>query len=227
MTFGEAAMIMMSGSSSKPNIQQLDVTKNGKYSAINYSYDGFNPVNVNVPDRYDEGYKDGSDFYKKLYEKEKGIGETVTDIAGNPIENAIVTNSLDEVNAYLRATEFTPDDPVTITNLGADTSIRMQYETYPYTAHGDTGFRIYVFIRNLKTGKEHKYIVPNIIYASAGTTGTIKIEQLQFAYKYTTASVTFRFYVDGESGTAYQITARVADVEGTAFGTSNTAYAYS
>ena len=49
------------------NIQPLTVTKNGKYDAPE-GVNGFNPVDVNVPDRYDEGYKDGSeDGYDKGY----------------------------------------------------------------------------------------------------------------------------------------------------------------
>lgn len=53
-----AAMVMMSGGSGV--IQPLSVTQNGKYDAP-AGVDGFNPVDVNVPDRYDEGYKDGYD----------------------------------------------------------------------------------------------------------------------------------------------------------------------
>ncbi|MDD7279258.1 MAG: hypothetical protein PUH30_06990 [Oscillospiraceae bacterium] len=58
MTAEEAAMIMMSGGSA--NIQSLTVTQNGRYDAP-AGVDGFNPVDVKVPDRYDEGYKDGYD----------------------------------------------------------------------------------------------------------------------------------------------------------------------
>ena len=58
MTFAEAAMIMMSGGGA--NIQSLTVTQNGRYNAP-AGVDGYNPVDVNVPDRYDEGHKDGYD----------------------------------------------------------------------------------------------------------------------------------------------------------------------
>lgn len=47
------------------NIIPLTVTANGTYHAADYGCDGFDPVNVNVPDRYDEGYHDG---YQKGYE---------------------------------------------------------------------------------------------------------------------------------------------------------------
>ena len=67
MTFAEAAMIMMSGGGA--NIQPLSVTENKEYNAADYGYDGFNPIDVNVPDRYDEGYSDGySDGEKTGYE---------------------------------------------------------------------------------------------------------------------------------------------------------------
>ena len=59
-----ATLIMISGGGA--NIQPLSVTENKKYNAADYGCDGFNPVDVNVPDRYDEGYKDG---YKDGYER--------------------------------------------------------------------------------------------------------------------------------------------------------------
>ena len=50
---GEAAV--------KAKIQSKTITKNGTYYASDDGLDGFDPVNVNVPDNYDEGYKDGYD----------------------------------------------------------------------------------------------------------------------------------------------------------------------
>lgn len=67
MTFAEAAMIMMSGGSA--NIQPLTVTQNGSYEAPE-GVDGYNPVDVKVPDRYNEGYSDGESAVKaKIGEK--------------------------------------------------------------------------------------------------------------------------------------------------------------
>ena len=57
MTFSEAAMIMMSGGSPAV-IQPITITENGKYEAPEGT-DGYNPVNVSVPDRYEAGYTDG------------------------------------------------------------------------------------------------------------------------------------------------------------------------
>lgn len=73
MTFAEAAMIMMSGGGAI--IQSLTVTQNGRYDAP-AGVDGYNPVDVNVPDRYDEGYKDGYDKGSKDgYDKGHADGE--------------------------------------------------------------------------------------------------------------------------------------------------------
>lgn len=79
MTFSEAAMIMMSGGSPAV-IQSLTVTQNGRYEAPK-GVDGFNPVIVNVPDRYDEGFQagytegnnDGREAQKKICDEEKAI----------------------------------------------------------------------------------------------------------------------------------------------------------
>lgn len=57
------------------NIQPLTITQNGQYDAP-AGVDGYNPVDVNVPDRYDEGYKDGYDEgYKDGYDKGYVDGE--------------------------------------------------------------------------------------------------------------------------------------------------------
>ena len=78
MTFSEAAMIMMSGGdSADPVIQPLTVTENGEYK-VPAGVDGFNPVSVKVPDRYDEGYQDG---YKDGYQK--GCEDTRNEIETN------------------------------------------------------------------------------------------------------------------------------------------------
>lgn len=46
------------GNAKEPVIKPLTVTENGEYSA-GEDIDGFSPVNVNVPLRYEEGYNDG------------------------------------------------------------------------------------------------------------------------------------------------------------------------
>lgn len=51
--------IQMSGGGTSAVVKPLTVTENGTYTASDYGCDGFDPVNVQVPDRYDEGYADG------------------------------------------------------------------------------------------------------------------------------------------------------------------------
>ena len=62
---------LCSGGDKSAVIQPLSVTENGTYT-VPEGVDGFNPVDVNVPDRYDEGYKDGS---KDGYDKGHADGE--------------------------------------------------------------------------------------------------------------------------------------------------------
>lgn len=64
MTFAEAAMIMMSDGSA--NIQSLTVTENGAYNAP-VGVNGYNPVLVNVSDRYEEGYQEGVEDGKNSF----------------------------------------------------------------------------------------------------------------------------------------------------------------
>ena len=64
--------------SSPPVINPITITENGHYEALE-GVDGYNPIDVKVPDRYDEGYKDGyndgfkftSDYYENVIDPEK------------------------------------------------------------------------------------------------------------------------------------------------------------
>lgn len=57
MTFSEAAMIMMSGSKV---IQPIAITQYGDYEIkAPKGVDGYNPIHVNLKDRYQAGYTDG------------------------------------------------------------------------------------------------------------------------------------------------------------------------
>lgn len=68
MTFAEAAMIMMSGNAGSPVINSLTITESGNYSiTAPEGVDGFNPINVNVSDRYDEGYQKGVEDGKNSF----------------------------------------------------------------------------------------------------------------------------------------------------------------
>lgn len=61
--FYEAARISQMLGGSPAVIQPITITENGPYEAP-VGTDGYNPVNVAVPDRYDEGYTDGEEAVK-------------------------------------------------------------------------------------------------------------------------------------------------------------------
>lgn len=63
MTYEEAAQIMMSGTGEGGKAKEKTITENGRYTITDTEksegYVGYSPVNVNVPDRYDEGFAEG------------------------------------------------------------------------------------------------------------------------------------------------------------------------
>ena len=128
MTFAEAAMIMMSGGSPAV-IKPLTVTVNGTYTAP-AGVDGYSPVYVSVPDRYDEGYQQGyNDGYaaaEKVYEDLKaylnGDLPPVTDDMGNVIDNAIEIPDDSSLKNYICASDFNANDnSVHVIGRGGDT----------------------------------------------------------------------------------------------------------
>lgn len=86
MTFAEAARIMI-GSTQEPVIQSLSVSENGTYT-VPEGVDGYNPVNVSVPDRYQDGYNDGYDDGKADGEKDgydSGYADGVNSVVIKPL----------------------------------------------------------------------------------------------------------------------------------------------
>ena len=125
MTFSEAAMIMMSGGSRV--IQSLSVTQNGPYEAPK-GVDGFNPVIVNVPDRYDEGFQagytegdnDGREAQKKICDEEKAILIEEIDKQDKEIEELKKKQgyTFPEGTSYEDIYQFVGDDTVTDITIG-------------------------------------------------------------------------------------------------------------
>lgn len=94
MTFEEAAQIMMD--SKKTVIKSISITENGTYSPPD-GVDGYSPVSVSVPDRYNEGYEAGkADFYAKIKSK------TIT-------ENGTYDATSEDLKAYNPVTVNVPD----------------------------------------------------------------------------------------------------------------------
>ena len=125
MTFAEAAMLMMSGGGA--NIQPLTVTQNGQYNAPK-GVDGFNPVIVNVPDRYDEGFQagytegnnDGREAQKKICDEEKAILIEEIDKQDKEIEELKKKQgyTFPEGTSYEDIYQFVGDDTVTDITIG-------------------------------------------------------------------------------------------------------------
>ena len=195
MTFAEAAMIMMSGGSGV--IQSLSVTQNGPYNAPT-GVDGFNPVIVNVPDRYDKGYEqgysDGKKIYENLYDHEKGTLPPVPDDMGNVINNAIVANNDNELQDYLTSTAFVSNgDSVNVVGLGGDTEFTV-YRSDEY----DSGERAYVAkmcikIRNRITGDEHIFEGSSGALEGEQSAIKLKVSQLYFYDDYEAIGMWYSF----------------------------------
>ena len=187
MTFAEAAMIMMSGGSAAV-IQSLSVTQNGPYEAPK-GVDGFNPVIVNVPDRYDKGYEqgysDGKKIYENLYGHEKGTLPSVTDDMGNVIDNAIVANNDNELQDYLTSTAFVSNgDSVNVVGLGGDTEFTVYRSDEYDSGEGKYVATMGIKIRNRITGDEHIFEGDWAAWESEPSVIKLKVDQLYFYDNY-------------------------------------------
>lgn len=204
MTFSEAAMIMMSGGSPAV-IQPIIITENGKYEAPEGT-DGYNPVNVSVPDRYNEGYQDGyadgysdaSDIYEQIINQQNGDGENVTDDEGNEITNAVVTPS-DAMENYLTHLVF-PSNGGSVTCQGLDADTAFKFEVYVKKTIYADGTILYAAkvkftLKNILTGKE--YVQTTNSYARKNSPFRIKITDVYL----TKTSVNIHFiWVDPDTG---------------------------
>ena len=163
--FYEAARIAQMLGGENAVIKSITITENGKYEAPEGT-DGYNPVNVSVPDRYDEGYQDGyadgysdaSDIYEQIINQQNGDGENVTDDEGNEITNAVVTPS-DALENYLTHLIFPSNGgSVTCQGLDADTAFKFEVRVIKEILRdGDIRYATGASLTtiNLKTGKEY------------------------------------------------------------------------
>ena len=181
--FLEAAyMAKMCGSPAA--IQPLTVTQNGRYEAPE-GVDGFNPVIVNVPDRYDKGYEqgysDGKKIYENLYDHEKGTLPSVTDDMGNVIDNAIVANNDNELQDYLTSTAFVSNgDSVNVVGLGGDTEFSVYRSDEYDSGEGAYVAKMCIKIRNRITGDEHIFEGSWGAWEGEQSAIKMKVDQLYF-----------------------------------------------
>lgn len=193
MTFSEAARIMMNKNSI---IEPLTITSNGTYTASG-GIDGYNPVYVKVPDRYDEGYQNGyqdgySDaekIYGDLIDHEKGDLPSVTDDMGNVINNAIEIPNDDDLTKYIAATRFTGNgDGATITGIGGDTDFKIYRDEEALGTSGMWSVQLKIKMRNRTTGIES--IVGSTSAVTVANPEDVKISIRSFGFMYNYGRVT-------------------------------------
>ena len=178
-------------------IQSLTVTQNGKYIAPK-GVDGFNPVIVNVPDRYDEGYEqgysDGKKIYENLYDHEKGTLPSVTDDMGNVIDNAIVANNDNELQDYLTSTAFVSNgDSVNVVGLGGDTEFSVYRSDEYDSGEGADVAKMCIKIRNRITGDEHIFDGGTGALEGEQSAIKMKVDQLYFYDNYEAVGMWYSF----------------------------------
>lgn len=231
------------GTGNKPVIKPLTVTTNGTYTAPS-GVDGYSPVSVGVPDRYDEGYQagyddgysdgydDAKDIYEKLIAQGNGDGETVEDDNGNVIDNAIVTDSPDELSDLLEGVVFpSGGGEVTVQGLsGADCSFKIECEKEEKIMADGTVQTItkpILTATNLVTGETLSFAIGNNFAATSPDTNTFKITDVSISS--TQATVTIQWYKNGVPLTGSYATGAASvsasSVGGTSFGSSDTQWA--
>ena len=229
--FAASAAIMMWGNGKKPVIHSIVITQFGDYEIkAPGNVDGYNPIHVNLKDRYDEGYKDGYNAAKKIYEKIieqlNGDGETVTDDHGNTIDNAIVADDDSEINDILRGIVFpNGGGSVSVDGLtGADTYFRIDQIT-TINANGTTSKQMRLSVVNKQTGETKVTANSMNINPTAGGTITWKIESVSFgsADNRTSVRVNVMPYVNGVAQPRYSagLNGLASNVGGTSFGSSS------
>ena len=223
MTAEEAAWIMMSGGK-KPVLQSIAITQYGDYEIkAPEGVDGYNPIHVNLKDRYDEGYNAAKKIYEKIIEQLNGDGETVTDDNGNTIDNAIVADDDSEINDVLRGIVFpNGGGSVSVDGLtGADTYFRIDQITTVYET-GQTVKKMQLTLVNKLTGETKVVASSNGIQASSGSTVVWKINSVGFNQgdNRTSVRVAVTPYVNGVAKPSWSaaLTGYVTNVGGTSFG---------
>ena len=188
MSFIAGYLLGLEEGGKKPVLQSIAITQYGDYEIkAPEGVDGYNPIHVNLKDRYDEGYeqgsKDGCDDTKTTYEKIirqlNGDGETVTDDNGNTIDNAIVADDDSEINDILRGIVFpNGGGSVSVDGLtGADTYFRIDQVTTVYET-GQTVKKMQLTLVNKLTGETKVVASSNGIQASSGSTAVWKINSV-------------------------------------------------
>lgn len=141
----------------EPIIKPLEITKNGNYSATENVH-GFNPVNVNVPLKYEEGYNDGyqaSQDSIKLQEKTATEnGEVVTDEGFTGMSKVIVAVPIKEEQTKTLdvsengTIEIVPDEGKTLSKVTANVAVNPTDIGKPYIDSSKITYFQFFFSQN-------------------------------------------------------------------------------
>ena len=224
MSFIAGYLLGLEEGGKKPVLQSIAITQYGDYEIkAPEGVDGYNPIHVNLKDRYDEGYNAAKKIYEKIIEQLNGDGETVTDDNGNTIDNAIVADDDSEINDILRGIVFpNGGGSVGVNGLtGADTYFRIDQVTTVYET-GPIAKKMQLTLVNKLTG-ETKVVASSVnIQPVSGSTVVWKINSVGFnpGDNRTSVRVGVTPYVDGvaEPRWSAALTGNVTNVGGTSFG---------
>lgn len=224
MSFIAGYLLGLEEGGKKPVLQSIAITQYGDYEIkAPEGVDGYNPIHVNLKDRYDEGYNAAKKIYEKIIEQLNGDGETVTDDNGNTIDNAIVADDDSEINDILCGIVFpNGGGSVSVDGLtGADTYFRIDQVT-TVNSNGTTSKQMQLSVVNKQTG-ETKVTASSVNYTQAsGSTITWKIESVSFGgvNNRTSVRVNVMPYVNGVAQPRFSaaLTGYVTNVGGTSFG---------
>lgn len=223
------------------NIQPLSVTENKEYNAANYGCDGFNPVDVKVPDRYNEGYADGeaavkakiqsktitaNGTYSAAAEGLDGFDPVIVNVGGTTIDGTIYNpndtdknypiddptiTNADDIGDIIGGAVISPGNEVTV--MGIDGNADCALKIYI------SDNRLYVKTVNLTTGAtSESYSLYNIGTGTVTVTG-IKFESLAPGV---TNHVIVSYVITYASGSQYGggISQQAANVDGNSYGTA-------
>lgn len=224
MSFIAGYLLGLEEGGKKPVLQSIAITQYGDYEIkAPEGVDGYNPIHVNLKDRYDEGYNAAKKIYEKIIEQLNGDGETVTDDNGNTIDNAIVADDDSEINDVLRGIVFpNGGGSVSVDGLtGADTYFRIDQVTTVYET-GPIAKKMQLTLVNKLTG-ETKVVASSInIQPVSGSTVVWKINSVGFNQgdNRTSVRVAVTPYVNGVAKPSWSaaLTGYVTNVGGTSFG---------
>lgn len=186
MSFIAGYLLGLGQGSSPPVINPITITENGHYEAP-VGINGYNPIDVNVPDRYDDGYKDGYDKAKninqEIIKQINGDLPPVTDENGNTIENAIVSDDPDYINDIMKNIVFSNGGgSVTVQGLSGDAKATLKVSRVINKYGVNCGVRYDVIVTNTLTGATYIQGGSSTVKSIDFSEANVVIDHFRFDY---------------------------------------------